>query len=252
MRTSAKTLRHYARVSGSPGTRVRILGLFRSLWPMALVMIALGYLLRAALPRPDLSLTATGLLFLALAVAVAGAANFSRDRLQNYIKGARGEESVARALALLPAQWHVFHGIACPGEIREGGGADLDHVAIGPDAIFVIETKNWSGTLTAEHNTLLCDGVAPDRDPVEQVKTAATALRRQLPVPDTIQGGGLPVIPVLCFAGGSILNGITGLSGVIICTEDHLCAILQRHQDTHLSGEQREAVIRLLTAAAEH
>jgi hypothetical protein len=246
MRTSAKTLRHYARVSGSPGTRVRILGLFRSLWPLGLVMIALGYLIRAAVPQPALSLTATGLLFLALAVAVAGAANFSRDRLQKYIKGARGEESVARALALLPAQWHVFHGIACRSEIREGGGADLDHVAIGPNAIFVIETKNWSGSITAENNTLLCDGTAPDRDPVEQVKTAAAALRRQLQGEEP-----LPVVPVLCFSGGSIRNGITGLAGVIICTEDQLCAILQRHQDTHLPGEVRDAVIRLLAAATD-
>jgi len=245
--------RKYARVFGSPGARVRLLGLFRSLWPLALVMVAIGYLIRAALPVPALSATACGILFLMLAVGVAAAANFSHDRLQNYIKGARGEESVARALALLPAQWHVFHGIAATGEHRDGGGADFDHVAVGPNAIFVIETKNWSGAITAEHNTLLCEGEPPDRDPIEQVKNAAAALRWQLNQPTDLNNGtDLPVIPILCFAGGSILNGLTGLSGVIICTEERLCAILQLHQDTHLPGERREAAIRLLTTVAEH
>jgi len=249
----ATPLRKYALVCGSPGSRVLTLGLLRSLWPLVLVLVSFGYLIRAALPVPSLSPTATGLLFLVLAAVVAAAANYSRDRLQNYIKGARGEESVARALALLPAQWHVFHGVAAAGDIRAGGGADLDHVAVGPNAIFVIETKNWSGTISAENNTLLCDGATPDRDPVEQVKNAAIALRRQLRGPDDPDGrADLPVIPVLCFAGGSTLNGLTGLAGVIICTEDRLCAILQRHQETHLSAECREAAIRLLTVSAEH
>lgn len=245
--------RKYARVYGSPGTRVRLLGLLRSLWPLVLVMLAIGYLVRATLPRPALSVTACGILFLILAVGVAAAANYSRDRLQNYIKGARGEESVARALALLPAPWHVFHGIAATDKHHDGGCADFDHVVIGPSSIFVIETKNWSGAITLEHNTLLCDGDAPDRDPIEQVKNAAVALRRQLSQPTVLNNDtDLPIIPVLCFAGSSILNELAELAGVIICTDDRLCAILQRHQDTHMSGERREAAIRLLAAAAEH
>lgn len=248
----AQPLRKYARVFGSPGTRVRTMGILRSFWPMILVFIGLGYLIRAALPVPPLTPTATGLLFFALAIAVAAAANFSRDRLQNYIKGARGEESVARALALLPAHWNIFHGISGNRGIRDGGGADIDHIAVGPNAIFVIETKNWSGDITAEHNTLLCEGATPDRDPLEQVKATVAMLRRRLHEAGGILETDLPLVPVLCFAGGNVLKGLTGLAGVIICTDDRLCAILQLHRETHLSEENRKAVIRLLTADVEH
>ncbi len=249
--TSSKSPPKFARVVGSPGARVRLLGLLRTLWPLALIMTAIGYLIRAALPAPALSPTATGLLFLALAAGVAAVANHSRTRLQNYIKGARGEESVARSLALLPPQWHIFHGIAIGRELG-GGGADIDHVAVGPTGVFVIETKNWSGAISAEHNTLLCDGVAPDRNPLEQVKTATAALRDRLrDTGETDDTPPLPVIPVLCFTGSTALNNITGLAGVIICTEDRLCGILQQHPETHLSSERCQRIIRLLTAAAD-
>jgi len=160
MRTSPSDTR--ARVHGSPGSRVRLLGLGRSLWPLVLVFIALGYLIRAALPIPAISTSVAGLLFLALAVAVAAATNYSRDRLGNYLKGARGEEAVARALDRLPADWHVFHGVALDDTpLSTGGGADIDHVVVAPHAIFAIETKNWSGAISATRDTLLCNVIGP-------------------------------------------------------------------------------------------
>ncbi len=237
--------RRFARIVGSPGTRLRLLGLLRALWPMALVMVAFGYLIRAAVPYPFLSPSTTGLLFLTLAAVVAGTANISRDRLQNTIKGAQGEESVARRLALLPAQWTIFHGIAVGLDLHSGGGADIDHVVIGPNGVFVIETKNWSGAITAGNNTLLCDGEVPDRDPLDQVKALAAALRERLLTPGSLVEN-LQVIPVLCFCGGTILKNITGLADVIICTEERLCSILQNHPESHLSAESRQSLIRYL------
>jgi len=237
----------HARIYGSPGARVRLLGLARSLWPLILVFIALGYLVRAALPVPALSTSVTGLLFLALAVAVAAAANYSRDRLQNHIKGARGEESVARTLNRLPANWHVFHGVEARA-LAAGGGADIDHVVVGPKAIFAIETKNWSGRITAEDNTILCDGEPPDRDPLEQVRNAAASLREQLQAAGTPPP---PVIPILCFCGNARPTGLAGLAGVMICNEDQLCAIMQNHQGTPLPDACRAAAIEWLKATVE-
>ncbi len=237
--------RRFARIVGSPGARLRLLGLLRALWPMALIMVAFGYLIRAAVPHPPLPPTTTGLLFLALAAVVAGAANISRERLQNTIKGAQGEETVARRLALLPPQWTVFHGMAVGIDLHRGGGADIDHVAIGPNGVFLIETKNWTGAISADLNTLLCDGEPPDRDPLDQVKALASALRERFCQAGN-DFGNLPVIPVLCFCEGTILKNITGLAGVIICTEERLCNILQNHPGSHLSTETCQLLARLL------
>ncbi len=242
-----------AKVHGSPGSRVRLLGLGRSLWPLILVFIALGYLIRAALPIPAISTSVTGLLFLALAVAVAAATNYSRDRLRNYLKGARGEEAVARALDRLPADWHVFHGVAFDHTpLSSGGGADIDHVVVAPQAIFVIETKNWSGEVTAAHNTLLCDGQPPDRDPLEQVKTATGRLRHQLAAAtgdETV--GEQPVIPILCFCGEIRLKGITGLAGVMICTEKDLCAIMQAYRASAMPAAYVASALNVLMTSVE-
>lgn len=241
-----------AQVHGSPGSRVRLLGLGRSLWPLVLVFIALGYLIRAALPIPAISTSVAGLLFLALAVAVAAATNYSRERLQRYLKGARGEEAVARALDRLPTGWHIFHGVALDDTpLSAGGGADIDHVVVAPHAIFVIETKNWSGEITAMHNTLLCDGQPPDRDPLEQAKAAASGLRQRLAEATGEESAGRPIHPIVCFCGGTRLPGITGLAGVMICNEDTLCAIMQAHRESALPTAYRDAALGVLKAAVE-
>lgn len=237
----------HARIYGSPGARVRLLGLARSLWPLILVFIALGYLIRAALPVPTLSTSVTGLLFLGLAVAVAAASNYSRDRLKNHIKGARGEESVARTLNRLPANWHVFHGVEARA-LAAGGGADIDHVVVGPNAIFAIETKNWSGRITTEDNTILCDGEPPDRDPLDQARNAAASLREQLQAASTPTP---PIIPILCFCGDARPTGLTGLAGVMICNEEQLCAIMEKHQDTPMPDACRAAAIEWLKTTVE-
>lgn len=252
MRTSSSQSAPRVQVHGSPGSRVRLLGLGRSLWPLVLVFIVLGYLIRAALPVPALSSSVTGLLFLALAVAVAAATNYSRDRLRNYLKGARGEEAVARALDRLPAGWHIFHGVAlAETPLSAGGGADIDHVVVAPHAIFVIETKNWSGEITATHNTLLCDGDPPDRDPLEQAKTAASGLRQRLDTETSDASAKQPIIPILCFCGRTRLHGITGLAGVMICNEEGLCAIMQAHRESPLPAAYREAAVGVLKASVE-
>lgn len=55
--------------------------------------------------------------------------------------GADGEESTAAALQGLGAEWVVFHNV--PFAIQGGGEIDVDHIAIGPFGVLVVESK-WS------------------------------------------------------------------------------------------------------------
>jgi len=65
--------------------------------------------------------------------------------------GAYAELRVAKALADLPPDYHVFHNVKLRAKsfLRDQYGvpiqsAQIDHVVVGPGGVFIIETKNWS------------------------------------------------------------------------------------------------------------
>lgn len=59
-------------------------------------------------------------------------------------RGADGEAVTANALAALPAdRWTTLHDLRWPGRVY----ANVDHVVVGPPGVFVIDSKNWSGSI---------------------------------------------------------------------------------------------------------
>ena len=227
---AAKRPDQFARVAGSPGEVPKIAGLFRIVWPFLLVLFLAGYLTRAAWPAPPLSATLIGAGFLALAGMLAALMTLGRDRLQSFLKGAQGEEWVARILAFLPATFDVYHGVPeKSGSIRSA--SDYDHIVIGPTGIFLVETKHWEGRIQVQDNRILCNGQEPTRPPIDQVKLAASHLRQDLR--DAIHHG-LDVQPVLCFVDGHLQDGRTGSAGVLICTSHTLPDVLTEQPDAPL------------------
>ena len=89
------------------------MGILNAFWPLLVICLLLGYLIRAALPFPYLSLSQLGWALILLAV-IGVFAGDGGSRLSNYLKGAKGEEWVARELAFLPATFTVFNGIRVP------------------------------------------------------------------------------------------------------------------------------------------
>ncbi|MBX6377930.1 MAG: NERD domain-containing protein, partial [Clostridia bacterium] len=59
--------------------------------------------------------------------------------------GLKGERQVGAALRLLPDDWFVLNGLVV--EVREGEYQEIDHVAVGPSGLVVVETKAWGGVL---------------------------------------------------------------------------------------------------------
>ncbi len=222
---------HFAKVSGSPGAAPRMTGLLRLLAPLFLLCFVAGYLARAAWHWPPMQAPVIGAAFLFMAGVLAVMVTRGRERLESFLKGARGEEWVARTLAFLPATYRVYHGLRMPPSgMRKG--TDYDHVVIGPTGLFLIETKNWSGRISIRDGMILYNGEIPDRPPLEQVKTAAQALRREL---REVVHRGIEVQPVLCFAEGYLPDGQTGAAGVLICTSHTLVDALLDPTDTPVS-----------------
>ncbi len=225
----------FAEVVGSPGVRPRFTGFMRGMLPLLLFMFLAGFFLRAAFPYPDLPRTIAGLILAALCVGLAIVLHISEKRLASYFKGAQGEEQVARALHLLPAGYTVFHGL-----LLRGASTDLDHVVVGPSGVFVIETKNWSGSITVSGQTILYDGKTPDRSPLEQVHKAVSALQSGL---SASRQRNLSVGPILCFAGGRLKGGVQGVAGVILYGPDDLCGVLTEAGEFPMGREDVAAVV---------
>ena len=64
----------------------------------------------------------------------------------NYSAGIEGENAVVEALQVLDDNYYLINDV-----IKTGWGGNIDHVLLGPHAIFAIETKNYSGDIR-------CDG----------------------------------------------------------------------------------------------
>ena len=113
-----------------------------------------------------------------------------------WLAGARGERRVAEALATLPAAWRVTHDrLLLPGVTE----SNIDHLAIGPPGVVLVDAKNFSGDVTVWNDTLFQHLGRGDR------RTSRNLVRELRKVHwMAVQASarlGVPVTPVLCLAG---------------------------------------------------
>ncbi len=225
----------FARVYGSPGEAPRVLGLLRAFWPLLLICFAAGYLVRAWFAFPALNVSQVGILFFLVAVAAAILLAWGDRRLGNFLKGAKGEEWVAHELAFLSSDYAVFNGL------RLGGGKqNFDHIIVGPAGVFVVETKNWKGSVEFREGKLYAGGKEPSRPPLKQVKAATVELVEFL---DDSGQGELPVHSVLCFLGTRLPEEIMNVNGVVVCTGQRLVNVLQETFGEPIPESMREQVV---------
>lgn len=131
-----------------------------------------------------------------------------------YEKGAAGERLVQQALATLPPEWTVFHDLHWPGRAR----ANVDHLVVGPAGVFVIDSKNWSGSASAHGGVLRQNGYSRTTA-VDGVRAAARAVAQLVPA---LSPGAF--VPVLCFTGEAAVD--TNLGGVVACRVTSLISML--------------------------
>lgn len=205
----------FATIHGSPGTRVRFAGIIRLFWPFALALFAAGYLVRCGLPKPDVPPAMAGVALLALSGLAWWTHGKAMARFGAFLKGAHGEELVARELALLPARFHVFHGVPNP-----AGRGDFDHVVVGPGGVALVETKHWRAPVTYVEGELRTQGARPSRSPIAQVRKESLQLHRCL------EGASADVLPVVCLAGDPFVEDWLETDGLVICNARSLCAML--------------------------
>jgi hypothetical protein len=77
------------------------------------------------------------------------------QQLYAWRRGLDGERRTGEALALLESRgWVVLHDLHWPGRPF----ANIDHIAVGPSGVFVIDSKNWTGDVLVRDGVLRQNG----------------------------------------------------------------------------------------------
>jgi Nuclease-related domain len=175
---------------------------------------ALGAGTAAGLLAPRL-----GLLAGALAAAVAGWALRFRPSPQAraWRRGATGERRTARLLGRLERHgWAVLHDLAVP-----GSRANIDHLAIGPGGVFVVDSKRYTGRLNLAGDGSLWHGPYPLAPVLRAVRFEADQAAQVLATP------GVEVVPLVAVHGAQVPWGKLVVDGVPVVGARRLPGLLR-------------------------
>ena len=176
-------------------------------------------------------------------------ARTQRDGTESTLDSADAFETVApdqhstkQVLASLPSnEWRIFHDVRWPG--RDQG--HIDHVAVGPTGVFVIDTKMWAGNVEVRGGGLRQDGKRRSRT-VVAAAAAAMAIHELVPSLDN-----QTMNPVLCFLREHPLFGWAG--DVMVCSTHNLATFMTSRPRAFSESEAMEVATTLslqLEAAA--
>jgi hypothetical protein len=174
-----------------------------------------------------------GLLLGGLAATAAGWGLRFRPSLDAvaWRRGAAGERRTARLLSHLERHgWAVLHDLAIP-----GSRANLDHLAIGPGGVFVIDSKQYRGRLQLDPSGRLWHGRFPFAPMLRAVSFEADRAAQVLPDP------GVAVVPVVAVHGTRVPWGKVVVEGVPVVPARRLPSML-RQLPTVLGPERVAAV----------
>lgn len=168
---------------------------------MLAIITAFAWSQHFGFPSPDPNaLTALTIISLA-ATAVATLRTIKHARLMN--RGIAAEKAMGQFLEQFRAQgYKVIHDIP----VKAGDKTfNIDHLLIGPNGIFTIETKGRSKPpkghciVTYDGQKVLINGMAPDRDPIAQALGQAKWVQDYLKSCTALPT--IPIMPLVVFPG---------------------------------------------------
>jgi hypothetical protein len=146
-----------------------------------------------------------GLVGLAAAALVGWRLRFRpSEQVTAWRRGAEGERRTARLLDRLTRDGYmVFHDLAVPGTTS----ANVDHLVIGPSGVFVIDSKQWSGSVRQGADGLVWHNHYRLDRTLETVRWEAQTMGRLL---------GTHTTPLVCVHGAHVHGGSLHAQGVAI------------------------------------
>jgi Nuclease-related domain len=146
-------------------------------------------------------------------------------------RGSAGERRTARLLGPLERHgWAVLHDLAVP-----GSAANIDHLAIGPGGVFVIDSKHYRGRLKLDGSGRLWHGRYPLAPTLCAVSFEADQAAQVLPDP------GVVVVPIVAVHGAKVPWGKVVMNGVPVVSARRLSSMLRELPG--VLGPERIAVL---------
>jgi len=132
-------------------------------------------------------------------------------------RGAHGERQTARLLDRLgPDGYQALHDLAMPGI-----PANIDHLVVGPSGVFVIDSKQWTGSVHQSADGLIWHNHYRLDRTLATIRWQAETLGRLL---------GVPVAPLVCVHRAHIQGGGLHAQGVAIVPATRLRSALGHDQ----------------------
>lgn len=212
-----------AKVLGESGRYVsqEAVGKLRKIWLTCagavlasgiLVGLQLGLLFSGRIPlwTSTIDLVIFGAFLLASKFVIRKMNELERQRM-DLRRGAAGETSVAITLGDFPDDFKVVNDLTTP-------FGNLDHVVVGPTGVFVLDTKNWRGVVTADKNgELLCNGQRTDKQLVRQFVGRLMGIKEKV---KTLAPGLDPYFqPIFVFTSARV-DANWGTTGNVHCLRD--------------------------------
>ena len=124
------------------------------------------------------------------------------EQARTWWRGAEGERHTARLLDRLTRDGYVvFHDLAVPGSL-----ANVDHLVIGPTGVFVIDSRQWTGSVHQRGRAGMAPPLPLERT-LETVRWDAGAVGRLLGTHTTL---------LVCVHGAHVHGGGVHTQGVAI------------------------------------
>jgi hypothetical protein len=158
-----------------------------------------------------------------------------------HAAGCRGERAVCGELSKL-----ALHGVHHFDDLRiraaEDSRANIDHLVVGPAGVFVVDAKNWAGTITVRGGLLLQDGVPRD----DRIVTLGWLRNR---VAEVMAASGYAHRPqaLVVFAGSQ--SGAAPVVGDVLLTDVTRVVDFLSSRPAVLTPEQVSGLVELLTYA---
>ena len=179
-----------ARTQGVAGQGVRAMGL-RVTLPLVITLVAL-WLLLSLLTKAGSGIS--GLWYLGGLVVLLFAMRIVMDQLEStsgrFDRGASGEESVGRILDYLGPEFVVLHDL-------DTGKGNVDHTVVGPQGLFVVETKSHKGKVTFDGTSLRLNGKPTQKDFLAQTYAEAKVVEERV---RGVAARQIKAVPILVFS----------------------------------------------------
>jgi hypothetical protein len=160
----------------------------------------------------------------------------------SFRKGAVGEAVIGGILEGFPDDYAVIHDLTT-------AFGNIDHFVIGPSGAYVIDTKNWKGTVSADGNgELLLNGKPTDKQEIRKLTRTIMDIQKKVHVLSSLD----PFVQGVLAFPSAFVEARWGTTGHVHCVRDDQLYdyIVENKRGKRLSRKEVDSISQAFMALA--